>query len=92
MCVKHVRFCRDCNKTFTIYRGCVPAGYLPVLLCDSVCLVSDCSRRCQRVEGTPCTFGPCSSASCTPATCRLEIVYLTCSKNKKNVWKYIVRP
>lgn len=91
MCVRHYRFCRQCNTYFTISRGCVEPGCLPVLLIDVLCSNNMCKRRRDfwvADEGT----GRCSSNECRTEFCRIESVYLTCSKERTNKWKYILRP
>jgi len=90
MCVRHFRFCRTCSTYFTISRGCVEPGQLPVLLIDALCTNLDCKRRVDFWvnDGT----GHCSSEKCKTEFCRIETVYLTCGKNRSNNWKYILRP
>lgn len=91
MCVRHFRFCRNCNTYFTLNRGCVDPGKRPVLLIDALCANPKCKRRLEfwlKDEGT----GRCSGENCTTETCRVETVYLTCYKDKTNNWKYILRP
>lgn len=91
MCVRHFRFCRNCNTYFTLNRGCVESGKRPVLLIDALCSSDKCKRRLNfwlKDEGT----GRCSGENCVTETCRVETVYLTCYKDKTNKWKYILRP
>lgn len=89
MCVRHLRFCRECSKAYLFDHDSACAPY-PIVLLDSLCFVPQCCRYSAR-QVTYCT-APCPNNICNVTTCRTEFIYLTCRKLKASDWRFVSRP